>query len=146
MKNKSGFTLLEVIVVIGILSVFLLSAVTVSIVSIRNLKNSENKILATRYAEGLIEWLRGEKEANWDIFITKGTPSGVTWCFAEPLNWPASSGECLQNQKINNFFNRKAIMTYDDNLERMNINATVTWDEGSESISIPINTIFEQYD
>lgn len=147
MKNKSGFTLLEVLVVIGILSVFLLSAVTVSIVSIRNLKNSENKILASRYAEGLIEWLRGEKENNWDGvdgLVSKAT--GDKRCFVEPLVWPASIGDCNENQKINNLFYREAIITYNVSSERITINATVSWGEGDEEVTVPINTIFEHYD
>lgn len=147
MKKKTGFTLLEVLIVIGILSVFLLSAVTVSIVSVQNLKNSENKILASRYAEGLIEWLKGEKEKNWDGIdglVSKAT--GVKRCFVEPIEWPTSPGDCSANQKINNFFTREAIITYYDTSKRVTINATVSWNEGDETITIPINTIFEQYD
>lgn len=143
MKKKSGFTLLEVLVVIGILSVFLLSAVTVSIVSVRNLKNSENKILASRYAEGLIEWLRGEKESDWTLFILKEG----TWCFNdEPITqWP-QSGTCgPEDANINNNFKREVIIDYDD-ISRVLVKVSVSWNEGDETITIPISTLFEQYD
>ncbi|MEK6952488.1 MAG: type II secretion system protein [Nanoarchaeota archaeon] len=148
MNNKSGFTLLEVLVVIGILSVFLLSAVTVSIVSVRNLKNSENKILASRYAEGLIEWLRGEKEADWDDLKTNRL--GI-WCFKdEPIiDWPSSQSPLgCQNQKINNLlFQRKAsISVSDTDPNRLLVEVNISWNEGEEIITIPVNTLFEQYD
>lgn len=143
MKKKSGFTLLEVLVVIGILSVFLLSAVTVSIVSVRNLKNSENKILASRYAEGLIEWLRGEKESNWASFIL----NEGTWCFNnEPITqWP-QTGTCgPEDANINNNFKREVIIDYDD-ISRVLVKVSVSWNEGDELITIPVSTLFEQYD
>lgn len=143
MKNKTGFTLLEVLVVVGILSIFLLSAVTISIVSIRNLKNSETKILATRYGEGLIEWLRGEKDVNWNTFITK---VGV-WCFKdEPITqWPQSGG-CGQNQKIKNLFEREVIVDYNGALDQIIVKVSVSWDEGNQTVNIPITTILEKYD
>jgi len=142
-NNNSGFTLIEVLVVLTILSVFLLSAIAIAIVSVRNLKNSENKILATRYAEGLTEWLRGEKDADWDTFITQ---TG-TWCFSEEpiITWPSTPGGCLPNEKINSIFERKAVISYDSALERTLLDVTVSWDEGNETVSVPISTVLEKY-
>ncbi|OGK31034.1 hypothetical protein A3F29_03200 [Candidatus Roizmanbacteria bacterium RIFCSPHIGHO2_12_FULL_33_9] len=141
--NNFGFTLIEVLVVLSILSLFLLSAITVSIVSVRNLKSSENKILATRYAEGLSEWIRGQKESDWDIFIGK---TGA-WCFSEEpiLTWPLSTGNCLPNEKISSIFERKAVISYDSALDRIISDVTVSWDEGSETVAVPISTILEKY-
>jgi len=142
-KTKSGFTLLEVLIVIGILSVFLLSAITISIVSVRNLKSSENKILGTRYAEGLIEWIRGEKDADWDIFISK---VGV-WCFnQEDIHWPQVTGNCVSEDKLNLIFDREATIAYDNDLERAVVSVDVFWDEGSETVEVPISTILEKYE
>ncbi len=142
-KNRFGFTLLEVLVVLGILSVFLLSAVTVSIVSVRNLKSSEFKILATRYGEGLVEWLRGEKDVNWNTFITK---VGV-WCFnQEPITqWPQSGACGPEDQNINKLFKREVLVDYNNALNRTVVKITVSWDEGNRTVSIPITTILEKY-
>lgn len=142
-KNKnSGFTLIEVLVVLSILSVFLVSAVTISIVTVRNLINSQNKILATRYAEGLKEWLRGEKEEGWDAFILK---TG-TWCFSEdPITtWPLLARDCEPDEKINVIFKREANIAI-DSANRIYIDITVSWDQGNETVSIPISTVFEKY-
>ncbi|MEX1052549.1 MAG: type II secretion system protein, partial [Patescibacteria group bacterium] len=130
-KRNSGFTLLEVLVVLGILSVFLLAAITISIVSVRNLKSSENKLLGTRYAEGLMEWVRGEKDADWDVFITK---QGL-WCFnEEEIIWPITTGNCAGQEKIKQIFDREVTLTYDDLSERVVVNVKVFWNEGNEIV------------
>ncbi|MFH1826958.1 MAG: type II secretion system protein [bacterium] len=144
-KKNSGFTLIEVLVVLSILSVFLISAVTISIITVRNLINSQNKILATRYAEGLKEWLKGEKETDWDIFKDK---AGGTWCFnVDPITiWPSESN-CEPDEKINVIFKREVNIQSDSiDPNRIIIDIVVSWNQGNETVSIPINTIFEKYE
>ena len=67
--KKKSFTLIEVLIFVTILSLFFVVASAVTITSLQNLKVQEHKILATRYAEELLEWLRGEKEVDWNKFI-----------------------------------------------------------------------------
>ena len=42
---------------------------TVTTFNLKNMKIQEHKILATRYAEEGVEWLKQEKEDDWQIFI-----------------------------------------------------------------------------
>jgi prepilin-type N-terminal cleavage/methylation domain len=61
--HKKSFTLIEVLIFVTILSLFFVAAAAVTIVSLRNLKVQEHKILATRYAEELLELAKREKRS-----------------------------------------------------------------------------------
>ncbi|MDO8498060.1 MAG: type II secretion system protein, partial [bacterium] len=69
--SKSAFSLIEVLVFTSILSIFFVAAATVTTVSLRNLKISERKIIATRYMEDVASWLRAQKESDWNTFAEK---------------------------------------------------------------------------
>lgn len=75
---KKAFTIVEMLVFGAVVSVFFVIALLAGSAMLRSMRTDENKILATRYAEELNEWLRGEKEKDWTNFKTNA--SG-TWCF-----------------------------------------------------------------
>jgi type II secretory pathway pseudopilin PulG len=94
---KRGFSLLEVIIFLGIFSVFFLSATSIITFILSQSKLSEQRIMAAKHAEELLEWLKGERDADWVTFSTaKATTSGKTWCFSESpiMNWPTTEGSC----------------------------------------------------
>jgi len=88
MTNNKSFSLIEVLVFVTILSLFFISAVTITTFSLRNLKIQEHKILATRYAEEASEWIKQEKEDDWEIFKSHYD----TYYCLNSLNW--DTGEC----------------------------------------------------
>lgn len=65
------------------MSLFFVTMIGASTSYIKFAKYNENKLRATRYAEEIMEWVKGEKEENWLDFVnnrTSATP-GTTWCF-----------------------------------------------------------------
>lgn len=90
---KKSFSLIEVVVVTSILSIFFVVAVSVLVVVLRNMKTNEHKIYATHYVGQLEDWLRTQKELNWVDFSTR---SG-TFCFNDEtqMAWPGSPGDCV---------------------------------------------------
>jgi prepilin-type N-terminal cleavage/methylation domain-containing protein len=138
-KKESGFTLIEVLIVITILIVFFVAAMSVAVVNLKNLDSSRNKILGTRYAEELLEWLRGEKETSWEDFIKD--KDGI-WCFnSEPPNWNRHRA-CAEQEKINGFFTREANLTPGSNT--VSVDIKVSWYEGANKIEVPLLTHFEE--
>lgn len=96
-RTKIGFSLIEVLVFASILSTFIVFAIAVTTVSLRNMKINEHKILATRYSEELMDWLRGQKETDFNSFASaRASSGGITWCFnSTPISaWPSLSGAC----------------------------------------------------
>lgn len=144
LNRQSGLSLLEVLIFVSIVSVFFIAAGSVATISLRDIKSDENKIYATRYAEELLEWIRGEKEEDWDVFRT--TRAVGVWCFHQKtLVWPTGAAACTANQLIDSRFKREANLT-PSGTTRVNVTITVSWFEGDKNFSIPINTILERFE
>jgi type II secretory pathway pseudopilin PulG len=144
--SRKGFSLIEVLVFISILSFVFITAIALGIVSIRNSLNTENKILAARYGEELLAWLRSQKDADWLTFVNKTTsPPGVAYCFdQEPVDtWP-TSGSCTDEQLVKALFKRQATLSYDSSTQRINVDIAVDWKEGNNKYSLPIKGVFSQ--
>jgi type II secretory pathway pseudopilin PulG len=137
--NKKSFTLIEVLIFVTILSLFFVTAITITVVSLRNLKIQEHKILATRYAEELLEWLRGEKEVDWNLFTTKSD----TYCFnSSPISSWGNLGNC-SSYSLNNLYKREVVLTsYGIPPYQVNVSITVSWQELGQTYQVPINTVF----
>lgn len=90
-----GFSLVEVLIFTAILAIFFVVASEVTTASLRNMKISEHKIIATRYAEELESWLQSQRETNWNNFVAKSSGPGTYYCFKNDISsgWPAS-GDC----------------------------------------------------
>lgn len=141
--NTFSFTLIEVLVFVTILTLFFVAAASITTANLRNLKTQEHKILATHYAEELLEWLRGEKEADWNNFINKSSTDGTTYCFN---NLDFNSYGYCSSYGLNNFYQREGTLIKLSD-ERISIRITVSWIEsGGTEYSVPINTIFSVWE
>lgn len=90
MKFEKGQTLFEVVLAIGMMAAILIGIVSLAALAVRNSTFSKNKTLATRYAQEMVEWLRSERDNNYDIFAAKSAlDPGLTYCFDEiGATWP----------------------------------------------------------
>lgn len=142
MKNTKGFSLIEVLIFVSILSIFFVIASSVTVVSVRNMKISEHRILATHYGEQLIEWLRDEKESDWEAFFDK---SGNSYCFNETQidDWPTNPGACTTNGLLN-IFSRDVILSTD--VSQVNVKITVSWQELGNNYQVPLTTVFTRWE
>lgn len=158
--QKQGFSLVEILVFITILSVFFVVAVSVSIASIKYMKINEHKILATRYAEDALEWLRGEKDKDWDTFVTYASTFGTTYCFNNPvpsdpsvsLNSISSGITCNKNGITGHspqIFKREVTLTTEgsgSSIYQVHVSIKVSWDELGTEYSVPIDTVFSVWE
>lgn len=85
---EAGFSFVEVLVFVTIIS-FLFIALTATVTSaLRKMQTAENRLYAQNYAGTLLEWLRAEKEADWDSFIARDVNgSGTLYCFNQELSF-----------------------------------------------------------
>lgn len=153
MKNnlKKSFSLVEVLVFVSILSIFFIGAAAVTTAALRDMKITQHKIIATRFAEELLEWLRGEKESDWYVFANnqhagKCQPT-QSLCF-NSLNWDsACAADCTKG--LNNLYARSAKFEVDNPLSPTNVDVSieVSWTELGNTYTIPVKTnltIWEQ--
>lgn len=142
--NK-GFSLIELLVFVTIFSLFFVVAVSIMAVSLNNLRMNEHKVVATRYAEELLEWMKGQKEENWNGFYARGSSGGSTYCFNNnALNWTVT-GNCSSFNGVAGapyaakIYKREARITQASTFQ-MNVVITVSWMEGSKLVSVPLNS------
>jgi hypothetical protein len=155
MKQKtSGFSLIEALVFITILSIFFISAMSITLVSLRNMKANEHKIYATKYAEELKEWLKAQKEKDWFAFMEMGSDSGTVYCFYN-INgiseWPVS-GTCTMppiyrqlEDRGPSIFKREVLLTK-NGTDSVDAKITISWLELGNPYSITVATNFSVWE
>lgn len=128
-----GQSLFELVVAIGIVGLILVAIISVATVSVRNTTFSKEQAVATRYTQQAMEWLRGQRDTDWDSFKARGTASGVTWCLNN-LNW-SSAGGCGNRTIANTNYKREAELVYNAAAVSDEVRVTVvtSW-EGSSGV------------
>ena len=148
-KSTKSFSLIEVLIVTSILSVFFVVAISVLVVALRNMKINEHKIYATHYARQLEDWLQTQKEIDWVAFTGK---SG-NFCFSSlSLCWPGDVGctntnaACLTFTGLNpNIYKRDLSLSATcagDFCKEVNATITVAWQELGKDYSVQTKTVF----
>lgn len=149
--NRHGFSLIEVTIFVAIMSVFFVMVMSMSTSSLATLKTSERRTYATRYTEEAIEWLGGEKEVDWDnTFLPKAPLTTPTiYCFNSTMTtWP-TAGACA-GYTLNGFFKREIALSRQANTTpgdfRVTAVVTVSWLQGTGTMSVPVSIIFNKYE
>lgn len=65
---QRGQSLFEVVLALGVVTAICVGIVSLTVSSIRNASFSKNKTLAGRYAQEATEWLRSQRDADFDVF------------------------------------------------------------------------------
>lgn len=144
-----GFTLIEILIATSIISIVFTTLASIVTTSLRNTTTSTKKIIGTHMADGLQEWIRGERDADWGTFVTK---TG-TWCFNSEniAGWPGSSiadeSQCPYYNGSNNF-KYKRIVTIDV----VNVGSSVykskiqfIWQDGNSTNRVINETYYSQW-
>jgi len=154
LRSQKGLSLLEVLAFVTILSLTFLGVAYTTGQSIKRTKFNEQKLIATRYAEELEEWLRGEKEVDWASFYTThagAAPSGTTYCFDDAvydenndISWPAA-GDCGELFGLRDIYRREVVLTQ-SLTSQVQVVIQVEWKDGGNVFSVPINTILTKWE
>lgn len=91
-----GQSLFEVVVALAISTLVIIAVVSLAALSIRNTDFSKNKTLASKYAQDATEWLRGQRDADFDAFASNTVTNA--WCL-RTLSF-TQSGVCNSSSKI----------------------------------------------
>jgi type II secretory pathway pseudopilin PulG len=150
--SQKGLSLLEVLAFITILSLVFLGTAYSTGQSLKRTKFNEQKLVATRLAEELEEWLRGEKEEDWTTFYgTHASPGGTTYCFDDSvydsdnnIAWP-SSGACGTSYGLKQLYLREVTLTQ-SLTSQVQVVISVRWKDGQNVFSVPISTILTKWE
>lgn len=134
-RSITGQTLFELVIAIGVVVLVLAGIVHVVTTSIKNSTFAKNQSEATRYAKEAQEWLRQERDKNWNTFSGKIG----TWCL-DTLSWPGASLACSQSQLIpGTIFKRQGVITTVDS-NTVGARVEVLWNDPSGPHKVSIDT------
>ena len=98
MENKKGQSLFEVVLALAVITAVIVAIIILATNTIRNANFSKTKTEATRYAQEATEWLRGERDADFDTFRTNAL--SINWCFTTLSFGPSQLGLCSEGEVI----------------------------------------------
>jgi prepilin-type N-terminal cleavage/methylation domain-containing protein len=145
MKKYSGFTLVEVLVAVAIISIVFTTLASIVAISLRNTSINTKKIIGAHMSDALQEWIRGEKEEDWEAFTGK---IGI-WCFNDPSisGWQGSPGtieSCLYYSGNYNF-KYKRVVTISQSGEVYKSKVEFYWKEGTAVNKVVNETYYSQW-
>lgn len=140
---KKGQSLFEVVIAIGVIGIIIAGVVSLAAGSIRNSTFSRNNSLATRYAQEAIEWMRGERDADWVTFYNRATVAGNMYCL-DSLSWakarPCNAGEYIAGTILT----RRVIFTPVPTLE-VEAEVTVLWADSQGIHQVASSTVYTDW-
>ncbi|MBI5614324.1 hypothetical protein HY947_05340 [Candidatus Gottesmanbacteria bacterium] len=134
---NSGQTLVEIIVVVGVVVLLVTGLVIGTTASVRIGESGKTRSKAVKYAQEAIELVRAERDIRWFSFVSR---SGL-YCLDEANAWTQAVGSCPVN--IGTTFSRAVDFSYAD--PRMTVTSTVSWQDSSGTKQTTLKTYFTQW-
>jgi Tfp pilus assembly protein PilV len=139
-KTTKGQSLFEVIIAIGITSMILVAIINTAILSVRNTSFSRNKTLASRHSQQAVEWLRGERDANWDTFSAR---SNTVWCMSN-LDW-TKNRICTDTDNIPTTPFKREISLTNTSGQQIDAKVKVYWNDSQGYHEVKVSTYFTDW-
>lgn len=140
-KNLSGQSFFEVVLALALVTIVLVALVTLAAVSIRSATFSKTKSTATSLSQEAIEWLRGQRDAGWSDFVSKGATTN--WCLPS-LDWNRP-GLCNSTNVVSGTqIIRQATLTIIDS-STIQADIKASWSDSQGSHQISTSTYFTKW-
>lgn len=122
-KKEKGQSLLEIVVAMAIAILIVAGLVSAVIVAVKNAQFARNQTLATKYGQEGMEWIRSQRDTNWQTFSDRSAADpGRTYCL-NSLGWTA--GTCA-TYALTSLFKREAILKTIAT-DKIEVKMTVSW-------------------
>lgn len=146
LKVNLGQSLLEVVLSLFVITLIVVAVVSVAVVSIRNVNFSQNKTLAARYAQEGLEWLRGQRDGDWDTFYSCASSSTYRCLDTLPSSCASSQlGQCGSADIIlGTNLRREASFTLIDTTN-VEVEMRVFWSDGAGEHEVRSITSFTNW-
>ncbi len=147
--RSSGFTIIEVLIFVSLITMLFVVITYGITATLRDARISEKKIIATHHGDELKEWLRSEKETDWQVFISfieSSDSDTTTYCFPtneENLGWN-HLGPCADYDS--NGFKRQVVLSLDSGHTQATIDIQVSWLDTKNNYHINNQTVFSVYE
>lgn len=134
--------LVELLLALGVAALAVVALVGVTTRSISNAGFSKSQSTASAYATAAMEWIRSQKNADWQTFVAR---VGQTYCIND-LVWPAQAGSCTA-KSLAGVFSREVKLTVISAGPPPQVEAAVTvnWSEAKRDFKSRQTTVFTVY-
>lgn len=130
---KSGQSLVEMVVAVGMMSLLMVALLSVTSLSIKNTRLAQSRTQAVGLVQEGVELMRAMRDFNWNNFYAKA--NGQSYILVD--NWTVEMGltqiGCSQTSyyDANNFFSRCVKLTQ-IGAGNVNVEVIVYWQEGNQ--------------
>lgn len=139
MKNSSGQSLLEMLVVLGMVTVLVTSIVAGSTVSLRNQQASKLRDTALAYAQKGLELVRTLKNSDWDTFVEYAG----SFCLDADGTYTRYVDSC--ESLLDDTYTRVVTFTWDAANERMAVDMVVSWTASTKTYTTKLDTYYTNW-
>ena len=146
MKYKNiklkGQSLFEVVLSLAIISIIIVALVYLSSDSVSNTTFSKTKTEASKKAQEAIEWLRSQRDADWDDFTSKVAPPGK-YCL-DDLDWN-NAGVCAVDDYLPNSILVRDLTLSTTAANRITAEVVVSWKDSDGTHQTRVVTDFTNW-
>lgn len=96
-KSNLGQSLIEVLTALAVILLVIVALIRATTISMKSSDYSKTQALATSYAQEAVEWIRAERDKDWDELANKATDTGSKFCL-KSLDW--LSGSCGDDDSL----------------------------------------------
>jgi len=140
---ESGQSLFEVVVAVGVFALIIAAIVGLATSSIRNTTFSRNNALATRYSQEAVEWLRTQRDTDWESFHTNASAVPPTYCLKD-LSW-ADIDDCDPQDAIAETTLFRQVDFSDVTDTSVTATITTSWTDSQGTHQVEISTEFTDW-
>ena len=149
-QKRLGFSLIEVIIFVSLISILFVGAASVMSFMYRQNQMQISQLIATHQSEELYQWLKAEREADWNTFVntvTVGkTQQSTLFCFStlDPT-WGSQIGDLSGcPYAISSKYRRSATFQVDNlaNPTQVSVRISTDWIEASSVRSKVFTVVF----
>jgi type II secretory pathway pseudopilin PulG len=144
-RRMTGQSLFEIVLALGIILLLVGGLVVAATISVRNTNVSTGQAEATRYAQQAMEWIRNEKDNDWERFRNRAYDDpGSLYCL-NTLSWPLRPGRCGSSSFIpNTQYQREARLVRQDP-NTVKVTVSVFWQEAGRRHTTDISSVFTNW-
>lgn len=126
-KSNLGQSLIEVLAALAVILLVIVALIRATTISMKSSDYSKTQVLATSYAQEAIEWVRAERDRDWDELANKATDTGSKFCLND-LSW--SGGTCEYD--LGDRFKREVTLTnVGGEGNRIEVQVITSWQDAS---------------
>lgn len=128
-KPQLGQSLIEVLTALAVVLLVIIALIRATTTSMKGSDFAKTQSSATSYGQEAIEWIRAERDKNWDNIADKVTPGKI--CL-NALDWTATAPCNEDSIPLAGKFQRQVILSsVGTEGKQIKVEVTVSWQDSS---------------